>query len=411
MKILQVNCVYQKGSTGKIVYDIHKCLCAEGIESIVCYGRGKKINAPNVYKFCSEFESKVYHLLNKFGWLMYAVCPIATQRLIRIIKKEKPDVVHLHCINGFCVNIYELLKFLGRSRIKTIVTHHAEFFYTGNCGHAYECTKFQHESGCYDCHILKEATGSDIVDRTSKGWLLMRRAFSSFKDGDLLFTAVSPWVAGRSVLSPICNKFECKFVTNGLDTSLFHPATPNAIATIKSQLPHPEQRVILHVSASFSTNKDSIKRGYYIKQLAEMMPHYQFVVVASSILDLDGLPDNIYIWGRSKGQEELAALYSTADLTVIASKRETFSMVVAESLCCGTPVVGFESGGPESIGLKDCTCFVEFGNTEKLKKAVSVFVNKKWEATAIANLAALAYSKETMAMGYIRAYKELTHES
>lgn len=142
-----------------------------------------------------------------------------------------------------------------------------------------------------------------------------------------------------------------------------------------------------------------------------MMPHYQFVVVASSILDLDGLPDNIYIWGRSKGQEELAALYSTADLTVIASKRETFSMVVAESLCCGTPVVGFESGGPESIGLKDCTCFVEFGNTEKLKKAVSVFVNKKWEATAIANLAALAYSKETMAMGYIRAYKELTHES
>ena len=43
MKILQVNCVYKKGSTGKIVEDIHNVLIDNGIESVVCYGRGKKL--------------------------------------------------------------------------------------------------------------------------------------------------------------------------------------------------------------------------------------------------------------------------------------------------------------------------------------------------------------------------------
>ena len=47
MKVLQVNCVYKKGSTGKIVYDIHTELKYRVIASIVCYGRGKKINEEN----------------------------------------------------------------------------------------------------------------------------------------------------------------------------------------------------------------------------------------------------------------------------------------------------------------------------------------------------------------------------
>lgn len=410
MKILQVNCVYQKGSTGKIVYDIHKCLQTEGFESVVCYGRGTKIDEPNVYKFCTELESKVYHLLNKFGWLMYAVCPIATRRLINIIQNEKPDIVHLHCINGYCVNIYKLLKFLGQSNFKTIVTHHAEFFYTGNCGYAYECTKFQHELGCHDCQILKEAAGTDKVDRTNKAWKSMKKAFSYFKRENLLFTAVSPWVVSRSGLSPICNGFECKFVTNGLETNIFFPASAKEVDAIKARLPHPEQKMVLHVTANFTTNKNNIKGGYYIKQLAEIMPQYQFVIVASYIGNVERLPGNIFVWGRSNGQKELASLYTAADITVITSKRETFSMIVAESLCCGTPVVGFEAGGPESIGLKDYTRFVKYGDLKKLKEAVNSFTNTEWNAISISKQSTERYSKETMAQGYINAYNEIFNE-
>lgn len=406
MKILQVNCVYQKGSTGKIIYDIHKCLQAGGNESVVCYGRGKEINELNVYKFCTELESKLYHLMNKFGWLMYSVCPVATRRLICIIKNERPDIVHLHCINGYCVNIYSLLRYLGESNIKTVITHHAEFFYTGNCGHAYECDKFQQSQGCHDCPMLKEATGSYLFDRTNKAWRSMKKAFSFFKKENLIFTAVSPWVVNRSALSPICNGFECKFVTNGLETSIFHPVSEKEIDSIKTRLPH-GRKIILHVTASFTTDEGNIKGGYYIKRLAEIMPQYLFIIVTSKIGNIKGLPDNILMWGSSRDQKELAILYSLADVTVIASKRETFSMIVAESLCCGTPIVGFKAGGPESIGLNGCSNFVDYGDINALQEALVKYSNIKWDRNAIAQHAKHLYSKESMTEDYLKIYKQL----
>ena len=409
MKILQVNCVYKKGSTGKIISDIHSCLKRNGFDSVICYGRGALITESDVYKFCTEFESKVYHFLNRLGWLMYGVCPIATHRLIKIIKKEKPDVVHLHCINGYCVDIYKLLEFLADSNIKTIVTHHAEFLYTGSCGHAYDCTKFYQESGCTNCETLKEATGTDKLDRTNKAWRLMKQSFELFKNENILFTAVSPWVAERSTLSPICNKFKCEVVLNGLDTTIFRLSADEAIKSIKSRVPHPERKLIVHVAASFTTDKNNIKGGYYIVKLAEMMPQYQFVVASTYLGNVEGLPNNVFIWGRTDGQKQLAALYSAADVTVIASKRETFSMIVAESLCCGTPVVGFKAGGPESIGLDEYTRFVEYGNIEQLKDSVELFLMTNWDNLTISNEAVKVYSREIMSGEYLKVYNNLVY--
>ena len=119
MKILQVNCVYKKGSTGKIVADIHTELTNIGFESIVCYGRGEKYSEPHVYKTCGELYSKFNNLLSRFTGIMYGGCTFSTNRLIHIIKNEKPDIVHLHCINGYFVNIYRLISWLKSNNIKT----------------------------------------------------------------------------------------------------------------------------------------------------------------------------------------------------------------------------------------------------------------------------------------------------
>ena len=125
MKILQVNNVYNNGSTGKIVHDIHVSLQQRGDQSIVCYGRGEKIVEHDIYKTSSELEAKLNNLRSRLGGLQYGGSFIATRRLIKIIKSEKPDVVHLHCINGFFVNIYRLLNFLKTNDIPTVLTLHA----------------------------------------------------------------------------------------------------------------------------------------------------------------------------------------------------------------------------------------------------------------------------------------------
>lgn len=154
MKVLQVNCVYKNGSTGKITYDIHRELQTRGIESVVCYGRGEKTDEPGIYKTCGEFYSKINNLFSRFTGVMYGGCFFSTNKLISVIEKERPDIVHLHCINGYFVNIYRLVKWLKKKKIKTVLTLHAEFMHTANCGYALDCDRWK--NGCGNCPRLKK---------------------------------------------------------------------------------------------------------------------------------------------------------------------------------------------------------------------------------------------------------------
>ena len=111
--------------------------------------------------------------------------------------------------------------------------------------------------------------------------------------------------------------------------------------------------------------------------------------------------------GKIDNQRKLAEMYSLADLILLTSKKETFSMVTAESLCCGTPVVGFKAGAPEAIAMKEYTSFVEYGKLGALKKAVETTLSKKWDQKEISEKAAMQYGKETMCDKYIEVYREL----
>ena len=185
---MQINCVYNLGSTGKIVYDLHNELKANGIESVVCYGRGKKVKEENVYKTCGELYSKLNNLWSRITGIMYGGCLISTNKLFRIIKKEKPDIVHLHCLNGYFVNIYRLITFLKNNNYKTVLTLHAEFMYTANCGHALECDKWK--TGCGKCPRLRSETKSWFIDGTAKSWKKMKRAFQGFDKNIIKIIAV-----------------------------------------------------------------------------------------------------------------------------------------------------------------------------------------------------------------------------
>ena len=108
--------------------------------------------------------------------------------------------------------------------------------------------------------------------------------------------------------------------------------------------------------------------------------------------------------GNVSNQNELAKYYSLADVTIISSKRETFSMIVAESLCCGTPVVGFKAGAPEEITLKEYSDFVEFGNLKLLKDAIFKWLKKKNDSNDIHKTAKKKYDKINMINKYIDLY-------
>jgi putative colanic acid biosynthesis glycosyltransferase len=398
MKILQVNCVYKRGSTGKIVNDIHTYLREQGHESIVCYGRGQQENESGVYKTSSEIGAKLNNLRSRIMGLQYNGALTATQKLIRIIKKENPDIVHLHCINGYFVNIYRLLEFLKTNNIKTVLTLHAEFMYTGSCGHAFECENWK--TGCGECPQLRAATKSLFFDRTAGAWIKMENAFKGFDQ--LRITLVSGWLKDRAKQSPILKHKQFTVVENGIDTrDIFYPGKFESLK-IKHGLI--DEKVILHTTASFTSK---IKGGKFIVELAKRMQHekVKFIIVGYDGKNESDMPDNMILIRHTDDQKQLAQYYSMADLTILTSRRETFSMPCAESLACGTPVVGFKAGGPETISLKDYSEFVEYGDMDALEQIVRKWLVRKEEVSAeLADIAIWHYSKERMCEGYIQIY-------
>ena len=402
MKVLQVNCVYRKGSTGKITYDLHRGLLDAGMDSVVCYGRGELVHEPGVYKTCPEWYSKFNHALTRVTGIMYGGCFFSTNKLFSVIKHEEPDVVHLQCINGYFVNIYRLVTWLKENHVKTVLTLHAEFMYTANCGHALDCERWK--TGCGACPRRKAETKSLFIDGTASSWRKMKKAFDGFDD-DLMVTSVSPWLMDRARQSPILQGKKHCVIFNGLDTDVFHPYDT---ADLRHYHHCEKKKVVFHATPAFSSDPDHFKGGYYVLELAKRMPKVQFIVAGSCVNDIDP-PENVVLLGKISDQTVLARYYSMADVTLLTSKRETFSMVAAESLCCGTPVVGFKAGGPEQIALPEYSQFVEYGNIEALGSNVQLFLQKDVCADLPA-MAAARYSTRKMVSGFHQCYLDLARD-
>lgn len=398
MKVLQVNCVYGKGSTGKITYDLHKGMLEAGIESVVCYGRGKHIKESNVYKTCPEWYSKVNNAISRITGVMYGGCFFSTQKLISIIKKEKPNVVCLQCINGYFVNIYKLVTFLKENRIPTVIVLHAEFMYTANCAHAYSCEGWL--NGCGNCPRYHKETNSIFFDNTALSWRKMKDAFFDSQD-NIQIVSVSPWLQDRAKQSPMLSQHKHRVVLNGIDTNIFTP-------TIKEELLNKyksnNKKIVLHVTARFS---DQNKGGNYILEMAEKLgDDYIVLLVGKGLPSQESVPNKVVCIGEISDPKELAAYYSISDVTVLTSKRETFSMICSESLCCDTPIAGFYAGAPEQIAHPEYSSFSEYGDIDGLLKNVIYWANCNKDGKC-ASVSKKIYNRSVMVDKYIEIFEEM----
>lgn len=407
MKILQINNVYGVGSTGKLTKAIHQGLMSDGYSSVVIYGRGASEEDKNLYRVCGNLYGKFNSFISRLCGIPYGGCFISTIKIISIIKKEKPDVVHIQCINGNFVNIYRLIKWLNDNRIAVVLTLHAEFMYTANCGHSLECNRWL--NGCSMCPDPYYADKSYFFDRTHDSFIRMKRAFSGFNDR-LRVVSVSPWLMCRAKQSPILKDKIHSVILNAVDTSVFYYR--NNKKRVYEYLASAEKDgIVFHATAMFRDTPDDIKGGEYVLKLAERMTEFIFIVAGKYKLSWSA-PDNVFFLGEVQDQRLLAELYSAADITVISSKRETFSMICAESLCCGTPVAGFRAGGPEQISMKEFSSFVSYGDVDELERAARELIKLKRRVSPelISEKAHKVYSQKSMLLQYEQIYRGLQCE-
>ncbi len=396
-----MNCVYGSGSTGKIVSALYEHTKSCGDDSYVIYGMGPKEADTHVLRTTPDFIRKAQSLRSRISGYPYGGCIIGTAVALHYLKKIEPDVVHIHCINAYMVNIYRVLEYLNEHKIPTVITLHAEFMYTGGCTHTVNCNKWL--SGCYNCSkINKVHPKSYLFDRTQNEWKLLQKAYSGFER--LKICAVSDWVRDRARQSPFYKGYDVFTVLNGLDTNVFS-YTPTE--DLRKDLGIGTEKVVVHITPNFY---DGIKGGQHVIEMAKRFPAVWFLIIGSDG-DQSTVPQNCRFIGKISDQKLLARYYSLGDVCLLTSVRETFSMVCAESLCCGTPVVGFRSGGPELIAIEEYSEFVEYGDSDLLERTLMCCLTTNKDKCSIASEAAGKYTKRIMTHKYRELYEDVSYGS
>lgn len=104
--------------------------------------------------------------------------------------------------------------------------------------------------------------------------------------------------------------------------------------------------VILGVAFDWETRKGL---DVFIDLAKKLDNDYQIVLVGTDDCIDQGLPGNIISIHRTGNQEELAEVYSMADLFLNPTREENYPTVNIEALACGTPVLTFNTGGSPEI--------------------------------------------------------------
>ena len=157
MKVLQVNTVCGRGSTGRIVTDLLFCLKENGHSGKIAYGLKPMLNAvPNdTILMESRIEYCVHNILSRFTDNEGGYSFFGTKRLISTIEKYRPDVIHLHNLHGHYLNYGMFFSFLKEKNIPLVWTFHDCWPMTGHCTHFVVAGCRQWKVQCMSCPQLQ----------------------------------------------------------------------------------------------------------------------------------------------------------------------------------------------------------------------------------------------------------------
>ena len=392
MKVVLINNA-NFGSTGGICKDIVSYLKAKGVTCEFLFG----ISSSKKHKgFVFSIERLFSVLLTKFTGNLYGFMFFSTKRLIKKIKKIKPDVVHLHCLNAYTANLKMLFLFLAKEKYRVVVTCHSFFYNTGSCGYPYRSCN-QWKKGCQQCPNVAYACKSYLINNTKNNWKRMKQNFAQFNNSNLIFTGVSDYVTKVSKISPITSSYPCVTILNGIDVNTFKFCSNNSS----------DNSILFICSDPKNFNKGFDIFLQVVKLLSK--DHFVFHYIGEKDSRLDEFT-NVIQHGFLADKKQLADFYSRCSLTLVTSRNETFSLPVAESLCCGTPVAFLKSGGPESIAINPYA--IGFDESD-LKLLIDYIKNKKYlsfDKIDISNKAIKKYSNVVMCSNYMELYRGLMNE-
>lgn len=345
MKVLLINTVCGVGSTGRICTDIAECLTNAGHECKIAYGRDP---VPEQYKkyavrIGNDLDVKVHgfitRIFDRHGLGSYK----ATKKFIQWVREYDPDVIHLHNIHGYYINIKVLFDYLKDCGKKIVWTLHDCWAITGHCTHFENigCEKWKYQN-CVCCRQKKEYPKSILFSNSRNNYKIKKEMFTSVMD--MTIVTPSQWLSKiieRSFLS--CYPIEV--IPNGVDFSIFKPT----VSDFRRKYHLEEKKILLGV-ANVWTEQKGLKD--FVELCKKIDDRYKIVLVGINDNQKKILPKQILTIEKTTNMMELASIYTCADVFINPSYQETMGMTTVEAMACGTPVIVYNlTALPELVDL------------------------------------------------------------
>lgn len=348
-KLLQINSCINR-STGRIAQQLGETAIDAGWESWIAYSARSECvpSKSNLIKIGSQFDARVHafqtRLLDNHGLCSGA----STRQLIQDIQDVEPDVIHLHNIHGYYLNYEVLFNFLASYGRPVVWTIHDCWAFTGHCVHYtdVDCYKWKEASDehCSNCPKLRDYPTSYLFDRSSRNYAQKRCAFTSVDN--LTLVPVSYWL-GDVLKESFLGSYPIKVIQNGVDLNTFYPREG-----MKFRKKHhiEDKYIVLGVATGWSEN---VGLSDFIRLSQVLDERFKVVMVGTTPAIDKMLPKNIISVNRTNDVNELAQIYSEADILFNGSFMETFGLVTAEAISCGTPALVYNSTACPEIVTKD----------------------------------------------------------
>lgn len=399
MKVLQINSVCGIGSTGRIATDIHNILIKEGHESYIAYGRDQHINCDNTIKIGTKVDNYAHFVKTKVLDMHGFGSINATRKFIKEIDRINPDIIHLHNLHGYYINIKILFNYLKKTNKLVVWTLHDCWAFTGHCSHFdyIGCEKWKNE--CYNCPQKKSYPSSMLLDNSRNNYKMKKELFTGLDN--LTIVTPSKWLADL-VAKSLLREYPIKVINNGIDLEVFKPIESNFRETYNLK----DKFIILGVATAWGINKGM---DYFVELSKIIHEDEVIVMVGLKEKHLKKLPSKIIGIARTNNSKELAEIYSSADVFINPTLSDTFPTTNLEALACGTPVVTFDTGGSVEA-VDDYTGIIsQKENLEDLIKSIEIIKEKGkgYYSNKCMRRATSIYNKYDRFNDYINIYSYL----
>lgn len=368
MKILMINVCCGIESTGRICTDLAISLERQGHVVKIAYGRGR---VPDKYQ---KYAVRIGNTVDVYAHALKArlfddmglESKYTTRKFLKWVDEFDPDIIHLHNIHGYYLNVDMLFKYLKSSNKRVIWTLHDCWAFTGHTPYCdvISCEKWK--DGCIECNLLNEYPKS-LFDFSKRNWLKKNEIFNGVDNMQIV--TPSNWLQSL-VKESFLKLYDTRVINNGINTKIFFHRNSHYL----QQYNITDKHIVLGVSSVW----DHMKGLDDFIKLSELLDEsFKMVLVGLTPKQIKRLPNNIIGIEHTESVEELAMIYSEADVFVNLSYCENYPTVNIEALACGTPVITYETGGSPEIVKKYGGAVVEKKNIVAVKKVIETIVKKK----------------------------------